>query len=47
MTVGELEDKLSFSEYLGWLEYFDQLAKTAEPENMLSSPENLLKGFGL
>lgn len=48
MTVAELEDKLTFDEYLGWLEYFAQQAKSADGgTNLLNSPDDLLKGFGL
>lgn len=50
MTVQELDEKLTYQEYMGWIEYFNT-AKTAEgeddPTNMMDSPEAMLKGFGL
>lgn len=28
MTVGELEEKLTLSEYVGWIAYFEEKGKT-------------------
>lgn len=49
MTVGELNDRLSYTEYIGWIEYFNRQAPSEEddPNNMMSSPDAMLKGFGL
>lgn len=51
MTVKELNEKLSYTEYLGWIAYFSEISEAQDgdkkPVNMLEDPEAMLGAFKL
>ncbi len=46
MTVTRLKSEMTWNEYQDWILFY-QAKNSEQSNNLLDSPDNLLKGFGL
>jgi hypothetical protein len=46
MTVTRLKSEMTWNEYQDWILFY-QAKNSEQDNNLLNSPESLLKGFGL